>query len=326
MEVFSGTSNWKLKISRTDHSVTILRAFTCDASASLPDELFDLPITELGPHALAPSAREVPGEEVWITCGAPEGDFDNRNLRELSLPAPLQKIGSYAFMNCCSLEALHLSGELSVLGADAFMNCRSFSRIFLFCEQLVSCRALAFLVEELPQELSATIFEAGSAEEIRLLFPEYREVMDENVPNHYFNYVIAGAGYPYHNLFQKKLFSLSGYDALWEKFLSCEYERASAIRLAWWRIRYPAALSEEARSAYLDYLRPHFSSLVRLILEEERDIPGLRLLLALLSPSREDFAEAQQLARNLNFTEASAILLEEQHRRFPIGHARSFEL
>ena len=324
MEVISGISNWHLTFRReADHAV-LLRAVTCDSAAVLPDALFGLPITELADHALAPSARSVEGEELTITCGVPEGEFDNRNLCTLTLPCHLQKIGSYAFLNCRALEALRLSGELDTLGADAFMNCRSFSRIDLSCASLASCRTLALLVETFSNELSAVITQEDGSE-IRLLFPEYREVTDENVPNHSFSYVISGPGYPYHFLAEKKRISLSAYDALWEKFLSAEHDPLSALRMAWWRVRYPFALAEEARAAYTDFLSRHCREALRLVLEE-KDASGLRLLLRWAEPSAEELSYAQQLSRSLSFTEASALLLEEQHRRFPPARMRSFDL
>ena len=48
METVSGVSNWKLVIRREERSVRILRGVTCDERAVLPEELFGLPVTELG--------------------------------------------------------------------------------------------------------------------------------------------------------------------------------------------------------------------------------------------------------------------------------------
>ena len=69
MQTISGSSNWKLIIRRESDGITVLRAETCDKKAVLPDELFGLPITVLGDHALAPSGFFTDGEEVTVTCG-----------------------------------------------------------------------------------------------------------------------------------------------------------------------------------------------------------------------------------------------------------------
>ena len=86
MEILQGQSNWKLIVRREQDHIVLLRAQTCDVRAVLPDELFGLPVTVLADHALAPNASAVAGEQVHITCGR-EGEWDNRNLQDLTLPS-----------------------------------------------------------------------------------------------------------------------------------------------------------------------------------------------------------------------------------------------
>ena len=96
METVSGVSNWKLVIRREEQAVCILRGVTCDERAVLPEELFGLPVTELGGHALSPTApARADGEEVLVSCGLTGGEaqWDNRRLTDLTLPAALRKVG-----------------------------------------------------------------------------------------------------------------------------------------------------------------------------------------------------------------------------------------
>ena len=58
----------------------------------------------------------------------------------------------------------------------------------------------------------------------------------------------------------------------------------------------------------------------------ERDPGGLRFLLERTAPDRETLSEACTMAREQGASEALAILLEEQHRRFPAGMDKSFDL
>ena len=104
MKTISGLTNWRLTVRRGDQGVTVLRALTCDGKAVLPDELFGLPVTALQDHALAAGAAPAEGEELCILGGAESGDWDNRNITDLTLPRFLLQIGSYAFMNLRSLE------------------------------------------------------------------------------------------------------------------------------------------------------------------------------------------------------------------------------
>ena len=76
---------------------------------------------------------------------------------------------------------------------------------------------LAWFADELPWELDVTVEETDGTV-FRLLFPEYREVYEENCPAHHFDYNIFGAGYPYHHSFRRKRLDLRTYDELWQRF------------------------------------------------------------------------------------------------------------
>ena len=58
----------------------------------------------------------------------------------------------------------------------------------------------------------------------------------------------------------------------------------------------------------------------------ERDTPGLRFLLKQTAPERETLSELLSLAREEKLTEAVALLLEEQRRRFPPNSMERFAL
>ena len=171
METISGLTNWKLTIRRENHGVTILRALTCDQNAILPDELFGLPVTALLDHALAAGGSPTSGDEVRVLGGEESGDWDNRNITDLSLPRFLQHIGSYAFMNLRSMETLRFFDDLRSIGSASFMNCRSFTRLELSRTGLHQGPALASLVQTLQQELDVTVHEADGSI-ARLIFPE----------------------------------------------------------------------------------------------------------------------------------------------------------
>lgn len=339
METISGESNWRLVLRREADRVAILRAGTCDRRAALPDRLFGLPVTALGDHALAPDRQPpldrrpaldrqsaVPSvESLLITCGLPDpaAAWDNRNLQDLSLPESLADIGSYALLNCSALKTLRLHDRVARWGGAVLMNCRGLDTLHLTRAGERQGEALAWFVGELSRELDVTIHGGGGT--VRLLFPEYTELYEENCPAHHFDYSISGAGYPYHHCFRQKELRLKEYDALWRDFLSMEHEESAALRLAWYRLRWPVDLSETAAADYRAHLRAHAAEALRLLLAEEGG-EGLPLLLELARPDREALAAACALARELGATAALAALLEERHRRFPEGLERSFPL
>ncbi len=320
----SGVSNWQLIIQKNESSVSILRAVTCDASAVLPDEVFGLPVTELADRALSPNAGEVSGDHVRITCGLPSGEFTNRALSALSLPAGLVRIGNYAFFNCRELVSLCMHDSVRLFGSDIFMNCRSFRQLELKRDGAGQGEALAAICLSLPNELDVTVTEAdGSC--IRLLFPEYYELHTENSPAHHFDYAIEGSGYPYHNVFQKKMLSLSDYDSLWPKFLYEDHDDDTALGIAWRRLRFPVRLKDTAKQAYLSYLCGHLDGAFRLALTA-RDTEGLRFLLDLPGITRPLLSDALEESRKLRYTEATALLLEKQYRSFSGGIQKNYDL
>lgn len=326
METVSGVNNWKLVIRREAAGVTVLRAVTCDESAALPEALFGLPVTALGDHALAPGAPAVPGEAVQVTCGPLPGEdgWDNRRLKALTLPRHLRRVGDYALLNCGGLERLRLWDDVEFWGGGALMNCQKLDTFHLTRTGEDQGESLAYFADELSRELDVTVVTAAG-ETARLLFPEFLEVYEENCPAHHFDYNIYGAGYPYHHCFRHKKLSLKDYDGLWRGCLAMEHESGTALRLAFWRMRYPLELSEQAATAYGSYLQSRAAEAVDWLLAE-RDMAGLAFLLNRTAPDRDTLAAACQRAREAGAAEAVALLLEEQHRRFPAGGNRSFDL
>lgn len=326
METVSGINNWKLVIRRDADGITILRATTCDAVATLPGELFGLPVTVLGDHALSPTAWPEEGEEVLVTCGAPDADaeWDNHKLRELTLPPSLYRVRDYALLNCDGLHTLRLHDTIRYWSGGALMNCRSLHTFHITRVGEEQGETLAFINDEMSRELDVTITETDGRV-LRLLFPEFMEVYEENCPAHHFDYNIRGAGYPYHHCFHHKRLSLKTYDGLWKVYLGMEHEDSCALRLAWWRLRYPVDLSEKAEEAYLEHLRSCAADAVRWLLDE-KDPGGLRFLLKRVELDKAALTEACAIAREQGAAEALAILLEEQHKRFPSGMNKTFDL
>ena len=320
MEQFSGASNWELTIRREEAGITLLRARTCDTRAVLPDTLFGLPITALGHHALSPGGRTDAGEELRITCGVGSGEWDNAALEELTLPAGLERVGDYAFLNCRKLRTMHFHDHLQYWGGGALMNCRSLCQFHITWGQEQG-ETLSYIADELSRELDVTI--DGSFGRTRLVLPEYVELYEENCPARIFDYNIQGAGYPYHHCFRNRKLNFLEYDSLWKEFLAMDHEEDTALRLAWYRLRYPVELVEKARSLYQAYLQDHVLEALNWLLEEGT-ASDLSELLRWTEPTREELAEVTAKAREKGAAEVLAVLLEVHNRRF--SRKKSFDL
>ncbi len=323
MEKIYGISNWKLTIRRAGDHIEILRGVTCDAQAVLPDSLFDLPVTVLADHALAPTAKPIEGEEILMVSGR-EGEWNNRNLRELTLPSGLTEVQSYAFYGCRGLHTLQLHDRIDRWGIDCFMNCHNLRNLRLTRVGEKQSEALAFICGAISEEMDVVIREVDGSE-TRLVFPDYVEDYEENIPNHSFDFRISGGGYPYHHTFPKKQLILRTYDEHWSQFLRKQYEEETALRLAYTRLRWPTGLEPFAEKQYIEYLSAHAEEAILWQLSQ-KDAIGLTLLLDKLAPGTEVLHSACEQARREGNTEGLALLLERQRKSRPRGLDRDFDL
>ncbi len=323
METLYGVSNWKLVIRRTEDHIEILRATTCDIQAVLPETLFGLPVTVLGDHALAPTARPVQGEEVRIVSGK-EGEWTNRDLQALTLPSCMTAVHNYALYGCRSLRVLHLHDRIGHWGVDCLMNCHGLRTIYLTRTGEVQDEALAYICGAIHEELDVVLYNTDGTE-TRLVFPDYMEDYEENIPNHSFDYHINGGGYAYHHTFPKKQLILRTYDEHWPQYLRKEHEDETALRLAYTRLRWPTGLEPFAEAQYTDYLKRNAEDAILWQLSQ-RDAIGLRMLLDKLQPDEALLHRACDRARMAGNTEGVALLLEKQHKARPRGLERDFDL
>ena len=324
METIQGLTNWRLTVRRGADSVTILRALTCDKNAVLPDELFGLPVTALSDRALAAGAAGVEGEELLVLGGAESAEWDNRNITALTLPGKLETIGDYAFMNLRSMETLRFHDDLRATGSATFMNCCAFAKIELTRTAPTQGPALSSIARNLQQELDVTIRQTDGST-LRLIFPEYIENYTENTPAHHFELKISGGGYAYHSVFRDKTLTVPDFDALWPDYIAAEHDADSALRLAYFRLRYPVGLNDPARERYAAYLRRRLGPALSYAMAE-KDMQGLRLLLTLGEQPPETLEAALTEARALRLTEATALLLEQRRGRAAAGRAKKWEL
>ena len=126
-------------------------------------------------------------------------------------------------------------------------------------------------------------------------------------------------------MFRAKKLAAADYDALWRDYVAAEHEEESALRLAFYRLRWPAELSDRAREQYASHLRMNLREALCFALHE-RDAHGLRLLLELGVPDANALEFALNESRALRFTEATALLLEQRRKTPGTGKTKKFEL
>lgn len=309
-----------MKIECIEGHIKILQAVSADVHAVLPGSISGMPVEEIGDKALKPGIEAEGGREVTMTCGIVSGEWDNRSIVSLRLPESILHIGDYAFADCRKLERLFISDRIESVGVRAFMNCRSFTNLFVNETHSQALCTVSEIVKELSSELTVTA-EHNNTAVLRLLFPEYYEEYTQKGPTQFFDYNIEGAGYPYHFVLGKKHAEIADYDALWKDFNVTESETETAALLAWYRIRLPYGLNEQAGKSYRDFLKDKTKVVYPAVLKEN-DLTGLRMLLE-ISGNPDEFSEyALNLEKTRANTGFTAVLLESRRHSSPAGRRR----
>lgn len=323
METVQGENDLLLVWRPLGGGAELLWAASADSRIVLPETVAGRPVTALSHHAFAPDRPMPEGNVLRIICGPDSADRDNRKLRRVTLPAALRQVGDYAFYNCVGMELLEWTEPVDHWGSSVFMNCRLLDT-FLIHAADDRAESVSYLAGELSGRLDVTVtYPEGEA--ARLLFPEFFESYEENSPAHHFDYNISGPGYPYHHLFRQRALVLKEYDALWPAMLAMEHDPDCALRMAWHRLRQPRELTEEAAGCYRRYLEGRAGDVLALLLNR-RDARGLSWFLEWCGPDGGTLTAACEQARTMGAAEELALLLEQQHRRFPSGMEKRFDL
>lgn len=253
----------------TEHGARIEPIGEPEALAVIPEEVGGVPVTELAPYVLSASPVE-----------------------ELYLPSGLRKIGAYAFYNCERLRYIRCFSGIRDLGAGLFAGAGRVERLdMVLVGKEKSC--LKEMLSELVQTLRVRIYETeggrgtedrhgtesgretGSGQEIkgrreaRLIFPEFYEESIENTPARILVIETHGCGHRYRYCFYNTEFQYQAYDALFPQVQLQESEEL-ATELAFGRVRYPLGLTEKYREMYVRYLREHWRTAGRLMIEADR--------------------------------------------------------
>lgn len=323
METAAGQNEMTLWWRAVADGAEVTAVETSDRHVVLPETIQDLPVTALGHHAFSPDRSAPEGTPLRLTCGGGTPENDTRKIETITLPPTLRRVGDYAFYNCTMLGELRMTEPVETWGGSVFMNCGRLCRFSIRARDN-RAESVAYFADELPVELDVTV-EYPDGERVRLIFPEYRESYEENSPAHHFDFHLYGPGYPYHHVFRERALPLAAFDALFPDLLATEHDPDCAMRLAWYRLRFPRELTAAAAAGYLTYLNGRTGDVLNWLLEE-RDSRGLAWFLPRCGAEIAILSAAAERARRLSLAEPLALLLEHRHRKEPDGLDKSFDL
>lgn len=243
------------------------------AAAVVPDRLEGCPVTELGAYVLA---------------GSP--------VEDLHLPLSLERIGAYGFYGCESLRRIWCGSRIHDLGAGLFAGVTSVAYLEMW-EYAGERSCFKELLSELRQTLRVRVHlgatpadgqeenaaagrkavpggQGGSpagtgGAEARLIFPEYYEESVENTPARILFIETHGCGHRYRYCFSGRTFQFGAYDELFPHAQVQEPEEL-VTELALGRLMFPVELSAAAGERYRAYVREHWETAGRLLLDADR--------------------------------------------------------
>lgn len=312
----------------TGAGIKITGCYGADGRVVLPDKIGGVPVTGIDAYAFAGNGQEnqedgqiyrneevSAKEELPRLCGS--------RVTEIWLPSEVTEIGRYAFYRCRNLERLILTDSLMEIGGGVFTGCRLSEVEIYFFRGERSC--LKSILDEMRYTIRARLWYRGEvrADAGRVVFPEHYEEAVENTPARILYTQHHGAGGYYRQCFYDRKLDYKRYDELLYR-MEAEEQPGIAAELVLNRLRFPYALTQEARESYLDYIRRHTRE-TAVYLTETEDIDGLKFL-SVEGLWREHALEAAiEKAAEERRTEVLSFLMDEKHRRYPKKRKR-FEL
>lgn len=320
-------------------SAVILRCFSRDTCARIPESLDGCPVTEVAPYAFSshmdekkmekgiaegqiqvfvPELMQMQGEErPYETVPVLAGN----RLEEVFLPHTIRRVGKYCFYNCANLHRLSFCGGLQDWGSGVFTGCHQVRELSVFTDQ-ENRSSMKQVLDEIHEEVTVD-YHTADGQCAALVFPEFYEEGVENTPARILEEKIHGSGMMYRNCIAAGKMDFGQYDMRLSHAISLESQEMVA-RLVMGRLRFPVGLSEKAKKIYETYVRENGTVFADLFLEE-RDMDGIRWLLSLYEDGEDGgrlLAYMTEEASAKQFAEAAGYLMQFGHARRSVRRRR----
>ena len=244
-----------------------------------------------------------------------------RRLRAVILPDALAAIGNYAFYGCDNLKTVSFPASIRRIGSGLFNSCPALS--VLVFRQAVSAAppATPALLQEVLRtvnhEVEVRLQDPSGQDAVRLLFPEYYEEPKENTPARIIEIIWHGTGYQYRQCFLQRKLQYSQYDSLLPAADAQEMPQ-TLVRLCLDRLITPAELSRVHLESYVSCLRKQPDALWTFLLaDQETDLTDwLRVLERSGYFTEERLDQMIDQASSAGRADASVYLMDLRRRMF----------
>ena len=247
-----------------------------------------------------------------------------RRLRAVILPDALAAIGNYAFYGCDNLKTVSFPASIRRIGSGLFNSCPAL--LVLVFRQAVSAApsappATPALLQEVLRtvnhEVEVRLQDPSGQDSVRLLFPEYYEEPKENTPARIIEIIWHGTGYQYRQCFLQRKLQYSQYDNLLPAADAQEMPQ-TLVRLCLDRLITPAELSRVHLESYVSCLRKQPDALWTFLLaDQETDLTDwLRVLERSGYFTEERLDQMIDQASSAGRADASVYLMDLRRRMF----------
>ena len=247
-----------------------------------------------------------------------------RRLRAVILPDALAAIGNYAFYGCDNLKTVSFPASIRRIGSGLFNSCPAL--LVLVFRQAVSAApsappATPALLQEVLRtvnhEVEVRLQDPSGQDAVRLLFPEYYEEPKENTPARIIEIIWHGTGYQYRQCFLQRKLQYSQYDSLLPAADAQEMPQ-TLVRLCLDRLITPAELSGTCLANYVSCLRARSDALWTFLLaDQETDLTDwLRVLERSGYFTEERLDQMIDQASSAGRADASVYLMDLRRRMF----------
>lgn len=263
---------------------------------SVPSSIDGVPVTSIGGHAFA----------------------GRQDIEEAVLPESITQVRSFAFHNDKNLRKLSITDHIrdwyqgvirqcgSLRQIEYFVNTENYSVIRQILSDSDSTLELVLRSAQ-AQDASGSAGTLEDGEEVRLVFPDYAYISQENTMARCIQFTIEGAGMGFREAVGKRSIDYRGYDRMFTDIVLDNPDVAGDIAVD--RLLYPHDLAPVHREAYETFARRHADSiLVRLVQSGEKD--KIRLFTRSGFADSASIESALKTASDLGETEICAILME----------------
>lgn len=259
-----------------------------EAVIYVPEQFEDCPVTELGSYVLAHSVVEEIHLPPYVRKIGAYGFYECEQLKRIYCYSRVLDLGAGLFAGVPAVEYLDITefpGERSCL-KEMLAELRQTLRVQLHPMEDAITGKDAVSVSQKTAEKTMPVFghaaeegnlsvfgnateETKKENEARLIFPEYYEDSVENTPARIVSIETHGCGHRYRYCFAGRVFQYRGYDELFPHVQVQEKEEL-VTELALGRLLYPRELSKKLREHYLEYVREHWKTAGKLLIQADQ--------------------------------------------------------